>query len=84
MEIRERPPPILKTSMVGSLGGDVGGLRAPTTCVKDVDGGPPDPCGGSSLYPRSEKCVVTCMESIDKSNSAHRSHSLCTWSCYVL
>jgi hypothetical protein len=36
----------LKTSMVGPLGGDVGGPRAPTTSVKDVDGGPQALVGG--------------------------------------
>jgi hypothetical protein len=38
-ETRERPPPILKTMMVGPLEGDDGDLRAPTTYLKDVDGG---------------------------------------------
>jgi hypothetical protein len=39
-ETQERPPPILKTSMVGSLGGDAGDLGVPTTYLEDVDGGP--------------------------------------------
>jgi hypothetical protein len=31
-----------------------------------------------------KKCVITCMGSIDKSNTAHVYHFSCTWSCYVL
>jgi hypothetical protein len=41
MEIRERSPPISKTSMVGPLGGDAGGLGAPSTYLEYIDGGPP-------------------------------------------
>jgi hypothetical protein len=41
LEIRERPPPILKTLISGPLGSDAGDLGAPTTYVEDVDGGPP-------------------------------------------
>jgi hypothetical protein len=40
MEIRERPPPFLKSSMGGPQGGDVGDPGAPTTFHEDVDGGP--------------------------------------------
>jgi hypothetical protein len=40
-EIRDHPPPMLKTLMVGPLRGDAGDPRAPTTYVEDVDGGPP-------------------------------------------
>jgi hypothetical protein len=32
---------MLKTSMVGPVGGDAGDLGAPNTYVEDVDGGPP-------------------------------------------
>jgi hypothetical protein len=38
---RERPPPMSKTSLAVPLGDDDGDLGAPTTHVKDVDGGPP-------------------------------------------
>jgi hypothetical protein len=38
-EIRECPPHILKMSMEGSLGGDVGDLGVSTTYLEDVDGG---------------------------------------------
>jgi hypothetical protein len=37
---RERPSPMLKTSMTGPLGGDTEGPGAPTTYIEDVDGGP--------------------------------------------
>jgi hypothetical protein len=40
MEVREHPTPILKTSMVGPLGGSDGGPGAPTTYFKGVDSGP--------------------------------------------
>jgi hypothetical protein len=40
-ETREHPPPFVKTSIVGPLGGDDGGLGAPTTFLEDVDGGHP-------------------------------------------
>jgi hypothetical protein len=62
---------------VGPMGGDVGCPGAPTTFLEDVVGGPPVPHEESSLHPRFEKCVVTCMGSTDKNNSAHRSHSPC-------
>jgi hypothetical protein len=102
----ECPPFMSKTSMAAPLGGDDGDPRAPTTIVRDVNGGSPrrqrwkigsahhlcqrhewwapGPCVGSDPHPRSKKCVVTCMSSIDKSNSADGSHSPCAWSCYVL
>jgi hypothetical protein len=41
LEIREYSPPILKTLMAGSLGGDTRDSGAPTTYPKEVDGGPP-------------------------------------------
>jgi hypothetical protein len=41
MEIREHPPSTLKMSMVGSLGGGVGGPGVPTINAKNVNGGPP-------------------------------------------
>jgi hypothetical protein len=41
LEIGERPPPMLKTLMVGPLGGDAEDPGAPITYVEDVDGGPP-------------------------------------------
>jgi hypothetical protein len=40
-KVWERILPILKTSMVAPLGGDDKDPGAPTTYVKDVDGGPP-------------------------------------------
>jgi hypothetical protein len=40
-ETRECPPPMSKTSIAGPLGGAVGDPGAPTTYVKDFDGGPP-------------------------------------------
>jgi hypothetical protein len=40
-EIQERPPPILKTSMTGLLGGDAGVPGAPITYLEDVDGRAP-------------------------------------------
>jgi hypothetical protein len=66
-----------KTSMVAPLGGSVEGPRASTINVKNVDGGAPGAHGVSGLYPRSERCVVTCIGIIDRSNSAHGSHSPC-------
>jgi hypothetical protein len=84
MEVQKRPPSILKTSMVEPLRGDNRDPIAPTICLEDVDGRPPGPRGGSGLHPTFEKCVVTCMGSIDKSNSAHGSHFPCTLSYYVL
>jgi hypothetical protein len=50
-ETQERLPPILKTLMAGSLGGDARDLEAPTTYLKDVDGMPP---WGSGFRPWSE------------------------------
>jgi hypothetical protein len=41
LEIGERPPPMLKTLMVGPLGGDAEDPGAPITYVEDVDGAPP-------------------------------------------
>jgi hypothetical protein len=38
-EDRECPPPMLKTSMVGPLGGDVGGPGVPTTYAEGINGG---------------------------------------------
>jgi hypothetical protein len=43
MEIRERPPPLSEMSMAGPLGGNTGRSGAPTTCVKDMNGGPQVP-----------------------------------------
>jgi hypothetical protein len=40
MEVQERAPPISKTSMAGTLGGDARGSGAPTTYLEDVDGEP--------------------------------------------
>jgi hypothetical protein len=48
--VQERPPPILKTLMVGPLGGDAGGLGAPTTYLEDVNG---LPLGGVDRVPRA-------------------------------
>jgi hypothetical protein len=39
-EVQERPPPFSNASMAGSLGGNVRGLKAPTTYLEDIDGGP--------------------------------------------
>jgi hypothetical protein len=39
-EVRERPPPIFKMSMVGPLGGEAGDPGAPTTYLKGIDGAP--------------------------------------------
>jgi hypothetical protein len=39
-EIRERPSPMLKTSMTAPLGGDAGDSGAHTTYLEDVNGGP--------------------------------------------
>jgi hypothetical protein len=39
-EIREHPPPMLKTSMTDPLGGNTGYLRASITYVEDVDDAP--------------------------------------------
>jgi hypothetical protein len=39
-DFRQRPPPMLKTSMVGPLGVLAAGSAAATTNVEDVDGGP--------------------------------------------
>jgi hypothetical protein len=50
-ETQERLPPILKTLMAGSLGGDARDPEAPTTYLKDVDGMPP---WGSGFRPWSE------------------------------
>jgi hypothetical protein len=41
LEVWECPPPMLKMSMVGPLGGDVERPGVPTTYAKDIDGGPP-------------------------------------------
>jgi hypothetical protein len=59
LKVRERPPPILKTSMVGPLGGDDKDLGAPTTYLEDVDGGPQ---GGDDKDPRAP---TTYLEDID-------------------
>jgi hypothetical protein len=55
MEIREHPPLNVKTSTMGPRGGDAESLAAPTTYVKDVNGGPPGHFGGlvSMQYPKS-------------------------------
>jgi hypothetical protein len=37
LETQERPPPFLKMSMAGLLGGDDGGPGVPTTFLEDVD-----------------------------------------------
>jgi hypothetical protein len=73
-EIRERPPPMLKTSMMGPLRGDVGGLGAPTTYVEDVDGEAPRRQPPSVVL----ICGMTFIGSIGRSNSTHGSQSPCT------
>jgi hypothetical protein len=68
---------MLKTSMTGPLGGDARSLGAPTTYVEDVDGrtpAPPPPAG-VRLPTMIQKCTVTYIGSIDRSNFAHGSHS---------
>jgi hypothetical protein len=55
----------------GPLEGDARDPGAPTTHVEDVDGGP---LGGPVSIP-SRKVCMTCICIIDRSNSAHRSHS---------
>jgi hypothetical protein len=61
----------------GAPGGDARDLGASTTYVEDVDVGPPAPLGGpvSSMV---RIYAVTCIGSIDRSNSAHGSQSRCT------
>jgi hypothetical protein len=34
--------------------------------LRNVDGEPRGPCGGSGLYLGSERCVMTCIGMIDK------------------
>jgi hypothetical protein len=48
---------MLKTSMVGPLGGGAEDLGAPTINARNIDGGPPWG-GGSGLHPGSKRCVV--------------------------
>jgi hypothetical protein len=45
-QVRQRPPPKLKKSMAGSLGGAAADPAAATFEVEDVDGGPPGGAGG--------------------------------------
>jgi hypothetical protein len=73
-EVRECPPPMLETSMGGPLGGDARDLGAPTTYAEDVDGGAPWEVRPPSVV---QRCVVTYICSIDRSNSAHGSRSHC-------
>jgi hypothetical protein len=40
-EAWERPPPFLKTSMVGTHGGNARDPVVPSTFLEDVNGGPP-------------------------------------------
>jgi hypothetical protein len=47
-EVRQRPPPQLKTSMAGPQGVLSGGPTAATTTVEDIDGGPPGGVVGRS------------------------------------
>jgi hypothetical protein len=58
-EIQEHPPPILKTLMVGSLGGDAGDLGAPTSYLEDIMAGP---LGGDGGDPRA---CTTNLEDVD-------------------
>jgi hypothetical protein len=58
-EVRECPPPMLKTSMAGPLGGDARDPRAYTTYVEDVDG---RPLGGDVGDP---KVPTTYVEDVD-------------------
>jgi hypothetical protein len=46
-EVRECPPPMSGKSMVAPLGGGAESPGAPTTYVRDVDGRPSGPLGGS-------------------------------------
>jgi hypothetical protein len=66
----EEPTTFLEDVDGGALGDNDGDPAELITYLGDVDGGPPGPRGGSGLHPRFEKCVVTCMGSIDKRNSA--------------
>jgi hypothetical protein len=58
------------------LGSGAEGSGASTTQLEHIDGAPYHPWGVWSPSIIC-KCVVTCMGSIDKSNSAHGSHSPC-------
>jgi hypothetical protein len=57
----------------GPLGGGARDPRASTINVKTLTVGPK-----AGLYQGSKSCVVSCIGIIDKSNSAHGSHSPCT------
>jgi hypothetical protein len=57
-ELQERPPSIQKMSTAGPLGGTIEDSGALTIHVRNVDGGPPGPRGGSGLQSGSERCVV--------------------------
>jgi hypothetical protein len=65
-EVRERPPPFLKTSMTGPLGGDAEDPGAPTTYLEDVDGGPLGSDAGSLDAP------ITFLEGIDSGPHGRR------------
>jgi hypothetical protein len=67
---------MLKMLMAGPLGGRAEGLGAPTTQLRDIDGKPPGPLGVRTMSV-VQACVVTCIGSIDRSNSANGSHSPC-------
>jgi hypothetical protein len=75
-----------KTLMACPLGGVIGNWERPPLMLDTSMVGPlgPRPLGGSDLHPWSRSCVVTCIGSIDRSNSTHESHSPCTLLFYVL
>jgi hypothetical protein len=79
-EAQEHPPPMSKTSMASPLGSDAGSLIATTTNPKHVTWQAPG--GPASIH--VQRCVVTCMGSIDRSNSTHGFHSPCKQFYYVL
>jgi hypothetical protein len=68
LEIWERPPSMLRNVNGGPLGG---GDEVPGACIinaRNIDDEPLGPRGGggSGLHPGSERCVVNCIDMIDK------------------
>jgi hypothetical protein len=47
-EIQEHPPLMQETTTVGPLGGDARDSGAPTINARNIDNGPPVPCGGGA------------------------------------
>jgi hypothetical protein len=79
-EVRERPPPILNTSMAGPLGGDDGDPGVPTINAKNIDDRPPGRlCQRSeSVHHQRKKCRRRPPRRwCRRSESAHHQHKKC-------